>query len=90
MFRAGWNHYHVALFQGPPLIVYFAIEFPFQHQQNLIAFLMCLSFLASPRLREFRAIRLYPASRAYQSTFRVTYITIAKTTKSAIAPMSKA
>src|SRR5437588_5498644 len=33
---------------------------------------------------------LYPASRAYQSTLRVTYITIAKTTKSAIAPMSKA
>ena len=29
-------------------------------------------------------------SRAYQSTLRVTYITIASTTKSAIAPMSKA
>jgi hypothetical protein len=30
------------------------------------------------------------ASRAYQSTFRVTYITIASTMKSAIAPMSNA
>ena len=40
--------------------------------------------------------RFYPssetqlASRAYQSTFRVTYITIASTIKSAIAPMSSA
>ena len=31
-----------------------------------------------------------PASRAYQSTLRVTYITIVSTTKSAIAPMSSA
>jgi hypothetical protein len=31
-----------------------------------------------------------PASRAYQSTFRVTYITIANTINSAIAPMRRA
>jgi len=30
------------------------------------------------------------ASRAYQSTLRVTYITIASTMKSAIAPMNRA
>jgi len=39
MFRAGWNHYHIALFQAWPLIAYFASEFAFLHQQNLIAFL---------------------------------------------------
>jgi hypothetical protein len=43
MFRAGWNHHHVALFQARPLIAYFASEFAFQHQQNLIAFLVRLA-----------------------------------------------
>ena len=35
-------------------------------------------------------LKSQPASRAYQSTLRVTYITIANTTKSAMAPMSSA
>jgi hypothetical protein len=36
--------------------------------------------------RSYPSSETEPASRAYQSTLRVTYITIASTMKSAIAP----
>jgi len=54
MFRAGWNHYHVAVSQGRPFIAYFASEFAFQHQQNLVAFLMRLGLLAGRLTRRER------------------------------------